>query len=180
MSFQTVALMVSLLGAWSSGQITTSLEHTTEADRLAPLLENLGNLHIPVTTSSADTQRYFDQGMRLIYAFNHAEALRSFREAARNDDRCPMAYWGEALALSPNINDSAIGPDREQQGYDAIREAVWRKPSAGEKEQSLIDAQQARFVAKVSEGKQAEADRAHEEFRRAWQWADVRLAASRF
>ena len=91
MSFQTVALMVSLLGAWSSGQDAASLKHTTEAGRLAPLLDSLGNLHVPVATSSDDTQRYFDQGMRLIYAFNHAEALRSFREAARNDDHCAMA-----------------------------------------------------------------------------------------
>lgn len=70
-----------------------------ETGRLAPLLESLGTLHVPVTTSKADTQRYFDQGMRLIYAFNHAEALRSFREAARNDDRCAMAYWGQALGF---------------------------------------------------------------------------------
>lgn len=169
MSFQTVAVMVSLLGAWSSGQNTTNLKHTTEAGRLAPLLENLGNLHVPVTTSSADTQRYFGQGVRLIYAFNHAEALRSFREAARSDDRCAMAYWGQALALSPNINDSAIGPDREQLGCDAIREAVRRKASAGEKEQALIDALQARFAGKLSEGERAKLNAAYAgAMRRIW------------
>jgi tetratricopeptide (TPR) repeat protein len=161
MSFQTVALMVSLLGAWSSVQDAAGLKHTTEAGRLAPLLDNLGNLHVTVTTSIDDTQRYFDQGMRLIYAFNHAEALRSFREAARNDDHCAMAYWGQALALSPNINDSAIGPDREQQGHDAIREAVKRRTSASEKEQALIDALQARFAANVSEGERVKMNAAY-------------------
>ena len=117
----------------------------THDGRLAPALKNLGNLHYPVTTKSKDAQRFFNQGLTLVYAFNHAEALRSFREAARLDPDCAMAYWGQALALAPNINDSAIGGDREQQGYDAIREAAGRKQAANAKEQALIGALHARF-----------------------------------
>lgn len=114
--------------------------------RLAPLLKNLGNLHFPITTKSPEAQRFFNQGLTLVYAFNHAEALRSFREAARIDGECGMAYWGQALALAPNINDSAIGPDREKQGFTAITEALKRKATASAKEQALIEALAARFT----------------------------------
>jgi tetratricopeptide (TPR) repeat protein len=148
----TTAALFSLLAAPAAPQGAASLKHTTSDGRLAPLLDNLGNLHVPVTTKNADAQKFFDQGMRLLYGFNHAEALRSFREAARNDDSCAMAYWGQALALAPNINDSAIGPDREQQGYEAIREALKRKSNASPKEQALIGALAARFAEKPPEG----------------------------
>jgi tetratricopeptide (TPR) repeat protein len=121
------------------------LDATTRDGRLSPLLANLGKLHSAVTTTSPDAQRYFNQGLTLVYAFNHAEALRSFQEAARLDPACAMAYWGQALALSPNINDAAIGPDREQQGARAIAEAVRRKPGVSGREAALIDALAARF-----------------------------------
>src|SRR5262249_57333077 len=78
--------------------------------RLAPTLKSLGDLHFKINTKSQDAQKFFDQGLTLIYGFNHAEALRSFREAARLDPECAMAHWGQALALAPNINDSAIQP----------------------------------------------------------------------
>jgi tetratricopeptide (TPR) repeat protein len=137
------------------------LKHTTTEGRLAPWLPNLGTLHVTVTTNDADGQRYFDQGMRLVYAFNHAEALRSFQEAARIDPGCAMAYWGQALALAPNINDSAIGPDREQQGYRAIRKALQRKSTASAKEQALIDALAARFEQKVPNARRQELNAAY-------------------
>lgn len=126
-------------------QHTEGLSNTTRDGRLAPLLENVGNLSYPVATRSPEAQRFFNQGLTLVYAFNHAEALRSFREAARLDPECAMAYWGQALALAPNINDPAIGEDREKQGYEAINEAVRRKAGASAKEQALIDALHARF-----------------------------------
>ena len=131
---------------------SAQLKETTAEGRLAPLLSNLGSLHVGITTHSADAQKYFDQGMRLLYGFNHAESLRSFREAARIDDNCAMCFWGQALALAPNINDSAIGPDREQQGYDAIREALKRRDRASDKERALIDALAARFADKPPGG----------------------------
>jgi hypothetical protein len=127
------------------GQDTADLKTTTRDGRLAPLLVNLGHLRCPVTTQVAEAQPFFDQGLTLVYAFNHAEALRSFREAARLDPNCAMAYWGQALALSPNINDPAIGTDREQQGYVAIEQALLRKKGASAKEAALIDALGSRF-----------------------------------
>src|SRR5947208_1146989 len=121
----------------------------TSDGHLAPRLKNLGDLHSIVTTKSQDAQGYFDQGLTLVYGFNHAEALRSFREAARLDPDCAMAYWGQALALAPNINDPAIGPDREKQGYDAMQEALRRKAGSSARERALIDALALRFAAEA-------------------------------
>ena len=69
-----------------------------------PLYTDLGDHHYAITTQSPSAQAYFDQGLRLYYAFNHAEAIRAFREAQRLDSTCAMCFWGEALALGPNIN----------------------------------------------------------------------------
>jgi hypothetical protein len=69
-----------------------------------PLFKDLGTLRHPITTTSPQAQQYFDQGLRLIYAFNHDEATRSFRQAARLDPSCAMAYWGIAHAVGPNYN----------------------------------------------------------------------------
>ncbi len=123
------------------------MDVTTRDGRVSPMLRNLGRFHHSISTREAMAQQYFDQGLMLVYAFNHAEAVRSFKEAARVDPQSAMAYWGQALALAPNINDSAIGPDREQQGYTAMQEALKRKSGANEQEEALIDALAVRFAA---------------------------------
>ena len=69
-----------------------------------PLFDNLGTHHYTITTSVPLAQRYFDQGLKLYYAFNHGEAVRAFEEASRLDSDCAMCYWGLALAYGPNIN----------------------------------------------------------------------------
>src|SRR5690606_40890330 len=69
-----------------------------------PLYDNLGTHHYSITVSDPQAQRYFDQGLRLYYAFNHQEAIRAFTEAVRLDPACAMCHWGVALALGPNIN----------------------------------------------------------------------------
>ena len=79
---------------------------------LAPRLQNLGVHAFVVTTSSRQAQRFMNQGLNLAYAFNHAEARRAFREAARLDPNLAMAYWGQALVLGPNIN-AAMEPNEE-------------------------------------------------------------------
>ena len=161
-----ISLLLLLMPAFCAAQ----LRHTTREGRLAPLLSNLGTLHVTITTDNADAQKYFDQGMRLLYGFNHAEALRSFREAARIDDQSAMAYWGQALALAPNINDSAIGPDREQQGFDAIREAAKRRSNTNSKERALIDALSARFAEKPQGGDRTALNQAYADaMEKVWQ-----------
>lgn len=117
-----------------------------QADRPAvPLYDNLGDYHHAITTRVPLAQRYFDQGLRLYYAFNHAEAIRAFNEAARLDPECAMCYWGIALAHGPNINapmDSAAGVA----AYEAIRQAQAVARQATPKERALIDALSRRYA----------------------------------
>ena len=75
----------------------------------APLFEGMGNHTHPITTNNSYVQRYFDQGLTIDFAFNHAESARSFRAAQNLDPNCAMCYWGEALALGPNINVTSNG-----------------------------------------------------------------------
>ena len=70
----------------------------------APLLHGIGPLHVPISTTSEQAQKYFDQGFTLMYGFNHHEAIRSFKEAARLDPTCGICWWGVALSYGPNIN----------------------------------------------------------------------------
>src|SRR5215203_3595303 len=123
-TFSVVALSLALFAAPARGADPEAPDrHVHEAPKAqapvaaaeqgAPLFGDLGSHHKKITTTSERAQRYFDQGLTLIYAFNHAEAIRSFREAARLDPACAMAWWGVALAYGPNINkpmDSADAP----------------------------------------------------------------------
>lgn len=124
-----------------------ALSTRTRDGRMSPLLKNLGKYRRQVSAKTESGARFFHQGLVLVYGFNHAEALRSFEEAARIEPSWGMAYWGQALALAPNINDSAIGPDRERQGYEAIQKAVNNKAGLAPVEAALVDALSARFVA---------------------------------
>jgi hypothetical protein len=90
---------------------------------LAPELSGLGTLHMPVTTSMPAAQRFFDQGVRLLYGFNHAESLRAFREAARLDPSLAMAYWGQAMTLGPNLNQP-MPPENVTPAFAAISRAT--------------------------------------------------------
>lgn len=136
------------------------------AERTAPLLEGMGNLHWPISTDSALAQRYFDQGLTLAYGFNHLEAERSFREAARLDDQCAICYWGAALVLGPNINDPVPTPEREVKAYQTLNEALARLEHASDKERALIEALQARY-ASTPPTDRAPFDRAYAEAMRA-------------
>jgi tetratricopeptide (TPR) repeat protein len=112
---------------------------------IAPELLGLGTWHMPVSTSDARAQRFFDQGLRLLYAFNHAEAHRAFRESARLDERLAMAHWGQAMALSLNLN-APMTPENGRLAYDAVRRAQAHSGAASEKERDLIGALAARFA----------------------------------
>jgi len=113
--------------------------------RLAPLLEGMGDLHFAVTTKNERAQRFFNQGLVLSYAFNHKEAERAFREAARLDPDCAMAYWGAALVLGPNIN-AAMDAAENANAYAAIQKALALAPRASEKEQAFINALSKRYA----------------------------------
>ena len=123
--------------------------------RTAPLLEGMGNLHWAISSDSELAQRYFDQALTLAYGFNHLEAERSFREAARIDDECAICFWGAALVLGPNINDPVPSPEREMNAYRTLGEAVARVEHASAKERALIEALQNRYVATPPEDRAA-------------------------
>ena len=116
-----------------------------EADKPgAPLFTGLGTHHHKISTKNARTQRLFDQGVRLSFGFNHAEAIRSFREAARLDRHCAMCWWGVAFALGSNINlpiqDDAIKP-----AWQALQNAIALKRHASKEERDWIDALATRY-----------------------------------
>ncbi len=108
------------------------------------LWDNLGSLHFAITTSNAEAQKFFDQGLRLTYGFNHAEALRAFRKAQKLDPDCAMCYWGEALVLGPNIN-SPMFPDAVAPAFAAVTKAQALAAKASDKERALIGALAARY-----------------------------------
>jgi len=110
-----------------------------------PLYDNLGSYHHAITTSSPDAQRYFDQGLTLSYAFNHAEAIRSFRQAIEFDAACAMCYWGIAYALGPNIN-APITPEAAAEAWTAIGQARQHAAAATEKERAYIEALANRYA----------------------------------
>jgi tetratricopeptide (TPR) repeat protein len=104
-----------------------------------PLYEDLAGPRLHVTTSSEKARRYFNQGLLLTYGFNHAGAIRSFRESQRLDPTCALCWWGEAVALGPNINAAMEDRDRES-ALAAMDRANRFKYLASPIEQSLIDA----------------------------------------
>ena len=110
----------------------------------APLFANLGTHTHKISTKNARTQKLFDQGVNLLFGFNHAEAIRSFREGARLDPHCAMCWWGIAFAYGSNINlpmsDDAIAP-----AWAAMQKALALKPYASKEERGWIDALSARY-----------------------------------
>jgi len=114
------------------------------SEKPATLMSGLGSLHHPVTTGNDEAQRYFDQGLSLIYAFNHEEAVRSFQRAAALDPQMAMAHWGIALALGPNINQD-VDPNREKAAYEAVQKAVALSGKASDSERAYINALAKRY-----------------------------------
>lgn len=105
----------------------------------APLLDNLGAYHHPISTKSKLAQRYFDQGLILTYGFNHDEAARSFRTAAELDSSCAMCYWGIAIVKGPNIN-AAMEADAIPEAWLALQKAIELSKNATESEKGYIQA----------------------------------------
>jgi tetratricopeptide (TPR) repeat protein len=115
------------------------------ADIDPPLWDGLGSITYKITTSSAEAQAYFDQGLRLTYAFNHGEAQRAFRKAQKLDPACAMCFWGEALVLGPNIN-LPMPEDAVRPAFTAARKASALAEKASPREQALIAALLLRYV----------------------------------
>ncbi len=106
----------------------------------AQIFAGLGDYHRPASTSSAQAQAYFDQGLRLLYAFNHDEATRSFARAAELDPDCAPCYWGVALTVGPNYNLTHVEAVRVRVAFEALRRARAREEHASAVERGLIEA----------------------------------------
>jgi pimeloyl-ACP methyl ester carboxylesterase/tetratricopeptide (TPR) repeat protein len=141
-SARIAAVFLLVSGVVVTGSTLRAHDGTTP---LAPELSGLGTLHVPVTTHVPAAQRFFDQGMRLLYAFNHAESIRAFREAGRLDPRLAMAHWGHALALGPNLN-APMSEDNGRRAYAAIQRALALAPSSSARERALIEALARRYA----------------------------------
>jgi len=108
------------------------------------LESGLGNFHWAVSTKNAQAQRFFDQGMKYLYGFNHESAVASFNQATQLDPNLAIGYWGAALALGPNINLD-VDPDREKQAYESVHAAMAHESHASAKERALIAALAKRY-----------------------------------
>ena len=116
----------------------------TDDGTLPPLYSDLGTVTYAMTSQSPLAQAYFDQGLRFAYAFNHAEAVRSFKAAQRLDPDCALCAWGEAYALGPNIN-MPMNPDVVEQALAAVDRATQNINNASSREQALIKALAVRY-----------------------------------
>lgn len=119
-------------------------DHATPQSSPAMLDDGLSDLHWKVSTSNAEAQKFFDQGMRYLYAFNHEQSVRSFQRATELDPDLAMGYWGAALALGPNINMD-VDPPRELQAYESVRAAAAHQEHASPMERELIAALTKRY-----------------------------------
>src|SRR5579872_5088400 len=115
---------------------------TTISDwaRGAMRFDGLGDAHRAITTSSAEAQAYFDQGIRLLWAFNHDEATRSFAKAAELDSHCASCFWGVALSVGPNYNLPFLSAERAKIAFQALQFAQNNASRSAPVEQALITA----------------------------------------
>jgi len=138
-----VLLLVPLCAAAFAQQPDMQMK-MERAEKPVALLSGLGLLHHPTSTKNPEAQRFFDQGFRMIYGFNHEEAVRSFKRAAELDPQMAMAWWGVAYALGPNINQD-VDPDREKSAYDAVQTALPLAKNAPANERAYIEALAKRY-----------------------------------
>src|SRR5687767_8720346 len=114
------AVVVSCVLILSALPVYSQHQHASAPNVATALHPDLGNYHHPITTKSEEAQKYFDQGLTLLYGFNHDEAARFFRRVAQLDPGAAMAYWGLALSIGPNYNDTAVDAARAASTYEAV------------------------------------------------------------
>jgi len=134
-----------------------------------PLRQDLAHYHREITTQSREAQNYFDQGLVLLYGFNHDAAIASFRQALELDSTCAMAWWGQAYAAGPNINNPFLDSAAARFAWETVRQAARLAPRASVMEQDLIGALTLRYAWPQPEDRQ-ELNLAYaDSMRRVWQ-----------
>ena len=147
-----IKLIVLMLAAGSYAQAQHH-HHEQEPSKPVELLEGLGNHNHPIATDSALAQKFFDQGLALIFGFNHDEAARLFARASELEPKSPMPHWGIALALGPNYNLPPM-PEREEKAWRAIAKAKELATSAPENERAYVEALVKRYSKDPHEDRQ--------------------------
>lgn len=126
-------------------KLAMAMDSSMPAEQSEPLLvPGLASVHYSITTASNPAQLYFDQGLALVYGFNHAEAIRYFRQAQRLDPNCAACWWGEAFAHGPNIN-APMDPEVNAQALKAANTALSLSKKASPAERALIEAIATRY-----------------------------------
>ncbi len=123
------------------------LDDVDSTRQIAPLFDHLGAHEFTIETDVPKAQVFFNQGLNLAFAFNHAESHRSFLEASRLDPTSAMTYWGQAYVLGPNINDQFPDNNRRRKAYEAIQKALQLSKNSPARERDLIMALSQRFSA---------------------------------
>jgi tetratricopeptide (TPR) repeat protein len=144
---------VRILTLIAAGSITAPAvvaDDTSPAQAVAPIFDGMGRHHHPITTRSPVAQRYFNQGLTLCYAFNHPEAIRSFRGALAADPNCAMAHWGIAYASGPHVNRPMTREDNDR-AWASVQKALVLSTAASGKERAFIDAMSKRYEPEFKE-----------------------------
>ncbi len=134
-----------------------------------PLNKDLAGLHREITTRSQETQKYFDQGFVLLYGFNHDAAIASFQQAVELDSTCAMAWWGQAYAAGPNINNPFMDSARARFAWETVQQAARLAPNASPVEQDIIRALTVRYAWPQPEDRQHLNTAYADSMRRVWQ-----------
>ena len=137
-----VVVVAALLGL---GSATVADPRGPSGRKVAPLFSATGRHHRPIATKNVEAQRFFDQGMTLLYGFNHPEAALSFERAAELDPEAVMPHWGLALVVGPNYNAESIDPAQHKVAYDAVQRALALSAAAPERERAYVRALAARY-----------------------------------
>jgi tetratricopeptide (TPR) repeat protein len=140
---KNIAAAAILFATWALAS-SAAIGQNPAGQKPVTVMAGLSNLHHPVSTTNTEAQQFFDQGLRLVYAFNHEEAARGFQRAAELDPKLAMAWWGIALAVGPNYN-LPVDPDREKIAVDAIDKARELGAGGPQMERDYIAAMAKRF-----------------------------------
>jgi pimeloyl-ACP methyl ester carboxylesterase/tetratricopeptide (TPR) repeat protein len=143
----TIILFIPVLTFGQHGHSTKETETKTD------LTAGLGDVNHPVSTTNSEAQKFFNQGLAYAYAFNHEEAVRSFRRAAELDPNLAMAHWGASLALGSNYNLQADATQLKQ-AYEHLQKAIALAPKASEHERDYINALSKRYSADANADRQ--------------------------
>jgi tetratricopeptide (TPR) repeat protein len=149
MRFTNVLMLIALSAAVAVGLNSVLAEPTkTEIPSKSQVIQytGLGKHTRSVATSSPEAQKYFDQGLAFMYAYNHDEAIRAFQRAAELDPRCAMAHWGASLSMGKNYNYPFFPPEKAKAAWKSLKLAQATSENESEANRALIEALSARYA----------------------------------